>query len=177
MTFKRDGFTVTIVSYRIVDEKHVIIDATIRNDYNFTIRIQYGQGSATSSDGIELGAGYLSPHVDLLPHTAVSVEAYLESSYTGEQLLAMRDSVTSVQVHAELRYCVILGWWCAPISPTLFYALPPYTFVGCNFTSCTLTYERTFTITEIAQLAQQYGWNPASYFHVPLIVFTSSPKA
>ncbi len=148
ITVKRDQFTVTILSYRMIDEKHVIVDLTVRNDYNFTIRIQYGQGSAASSDGVELGIGSISPDVDLLPHTAIPMEAYLESRYSYEQLLEMRDSVRSVRVHAEVLYCipVIVGWWeITCFQPPSFIQEDP------------MVYDHTFTVDELVAIGQDYG--------------------
>ena len=144
-------FTVTVSSYTLsADGRGGTVYGSVRSDLWIEIRVLSAYATVTSTE--YLGRADLQGGLVLKPHIPASTSVVLSSSYTIEQLANM--NTQNVRLHAELRYCVVFGWWCAPIP---YFPLPPYTSLRCDYTSCTIIYDRAFTLAEIGQLAQQYG--------------------
>jgi hypothetical protein len=154
MSYKHDPFTVTVSSYQLsADNQHATVYGTAQSDSPVTIRILSADGTVKTLDGRLLGSGYTDRQYNLVPHMPAQAEVYLISYYSYEQLGQL--NIQTVRLHAELRYCVVVGWWCVPISPAPFYTLPPYTSVRCDWFSCTVIYDRAFSLSELAQIAQE----------------------
>lgn len=147
-------FTGTVSSYMLADDGHGgTVYGSVRS--NLWVEVHVLSAYATVASTESLGRADLQGSLVLKPHSEASASVVVSSPYTVEQLADMPwMDIQNVKLHGELRYCIVLGWWCFPVP---YYSLPAYTSIRCDFTACTLTYERTLTIAEISQLAQVYG--------------------
>jgi hypothetical protein len=129
-----------VVSYQIaVDMQHAVVYATVQEDLPFAIRVLSAHGTVSAA-GLSLGQGTVNNlPVTLNPHSRVSIAADLESYYSPETLSHMQ--INAVQIHAEATYCLPWAVW---------------TWSGCTG-PFTQSYDRTLTVNELMQFAEQYG--------------------
>ncbi|MCJ7455256.1 hypothetical protein MUP07_00755 [Candidatus Bathyarchaeota archaeon] len=144
-------FTVTVSSITFAaDGRGATVYGSVQSDLWAEVHVLSAYAPVTSTQ--YLGRGDLQGMLVLKPNVATATSVVLSSPYTMEQLGQL--NIQTVRLHAELRYCVLMGWWCVPIP---YYPLPADTSIWCDFSSCTVIYDRAFSLSELTQIAQEYG--------------------
>lgn len=148
-----DPFTVTVTSYTLTaDGRGATVYGSVRSDLWFEVHVLSAYATVASTG--DLGRADLQGTLVLKPSEEGSASVVLSSPYTVQQLADMSVNIQTVTLHGELQYCAMVGWWCLPVP---YYSLPAYTSIRCDFSSCTLTYERILTREELVALYEWYG--------------------
>lgn len=135
-------FNVTVTSYELAaDKQHAVIYGLVRSSLPLEIRILSAWGTVQDQNGLLLGRGdaEMLPFT-LAPNTDVPAQLRLVSQYAPEALSSSMQ-IQLLYVHAELLYCLPYAFWI---------------WSGCGG-PFTYTIDRTFTVAELLQVAQQYG--------------------